>query len=84
MIIYWWKVHFYHPADQSDLMSSKNSPPKWVKEIKILGVTITCDLKSMEIQNFDSKYETIENIARIAKSCPENISSVVKVSSSFY
>ena len=31
-----------------------------VKEIKILGVTITCDLSQMEVQNFNAKYEKIE------------------------
>ena len=33
---------------------------EWVKEIKILGVTITCDLSQMEVQNFNAKYEAIE------------------------
>ena len=37
---------------------------EWVKEIKILGVTITCDLRSMEIQNFDKKYEAMEKILK--------------------
>ena len=32
----------------------------WVKEIKILGVTITCDLTKMEVQNFNTKYDAIE------------------------
>ena len=35
---------------------------EWVKEIKILGVTITCDLQQMEVQNFDAKYEAIETL----------------------
>ena len=33
---------------------------EWVKEIKIMGVTITCNLKDMEIKNFNEKYEAIE------------------------
>ena len=37
---------------------------EWVKEIKILGVTITCNLKNMEIQNFNSKYEVIEKMLK--------------------
>ena len=28
---------------------------EWVKEIKILGVTITCDLKDMDTKNFNNK-----------------------------
>ena len=35
---------------------------EWVKEIKILGLAITCD--NMEIQNFDTKHETIEKILK--------------------
>ena len=33
---------------------------EWVKEIKILGVTITCDLKDMDTKNFNTKFEEIE------------------------
>ena len=35
-----------------------------MKEIKILGVTITCNLQNMEIQNFDAKYEAIEKMLK--------------------
>ena len=51
--------------------NSENTKPtvetmgfEWVKEIKILGVTITCNLKNMEIQNFNSKYEVIEKMLK--------------------
>ena len=51
--------------------NSENTKPtvetlgfEWVKEIKILGVTITCDLRSMEIQNFDTKYEAMEKMLK--------------------
>ena len=37
---------------------------EWVKEIKILGVTITCDLSQMGVQNFNAKYETIEKMLK--------------------
>ena len=47
--------------------NSENTKPtvdtlgfEWVKEIKILGVTITCDLTKMEVQNFNTKYDAIE------------------------
>ena len=37
---------------------------EWVKEIKILGVTITCDLLHMEVKNFNSKYKAIEKMLK--------------------
>ena len=37
---------------------------EWVKEIKILGVTITCDLKNMELKNFNAKYKAIEKMLK--------------------
>ena len=37
---------------------------EWVKEIKVLGVTITCDLSQMEVQNFNAKYEMIEKMLK--------------------
>ena len=40
--------------------NSENTKPtvetmgfEWVKEIKILGVTITCNLKNRKLQNFN-------------------------------
>jgi len=51
--------------------NSENSIPitetmgfEWVKEIKILGVTITCNLKDMELKNFNEKYEAIEKMLK--------------------
>ena len=51
--------------------NSENAKPtvdtlgfKWIKEIKILGVTITCDLTKMEVQNFDTKYEAIAKMLK--------------------
>jgi hypothetical protein len=37
---------------------------EWVKEIKILGVTITCDLKDMDTKNFNNKFEEIEKMLK--------------------
>ena len=37
---------------------------EWVKEIKILGVTSTCNLKDMELENFNEKYEAIEKMLK--------------------
>ena len=36
----------------------------WVKEIKILGVTIMCNLIDMEENIFNAKYEEIENMLK--------------------
>ena len=36
----------------------------WVKEIKILGVTIMCNLIDMEENIFNAKYEAIENMLK--------------------
>ena len=37
---------------------------EWVKEMKILGVTITCGLLHMEVQNCDAKYKAIEKMLK--------------------
>ena len=54
---------FGHESRQSN-PAENNLGFEWVKEIKILGVTITCDLLHMEVQNFDAKYETIEKMLK--------------------
>ena len=52
-------------------LNSENAIPtvetmgfEWVQEIEILGVTITCNLKNMELHNFDTKYEAIEKMLK--------------------
>ena len=35
----------------------------WVNKIKVLGITLTCDLKEME-QNFQEKLESIEKMLK--------------------
>ena len=52
-------------------LNSENAIPtvetmgfEWVQEIEILGVTITCNLKNMELHNFETKYEAIEKMLK--------------------
>ena len=47
-----------------DRATRQNLGFEWVKEIKILGETITCDLLHMEVQNFDAKSEAIEKMLK--------------------
>ena len=54
---------FGHESRQSN-PAENNLGFEWVKEIKILGVTITCDLVHMELKNFNSKYEAIEKMLK--------------------
>ena len=54
---------FGHESAESKPVEN-NMGFQWVKEIKILGVTITCDLQQMEVQNFDAKFEAIEKMLK--------------------
>ena len=54
---------FGHESAESKPVDN-NMGFQWVKEIKILGVTITCDLQQMEVQNFNAKFEAIEKMLK--------------------
>ena len=40
-------------------LENNNQCFEWVNKIKVLGVTLTCDLNVMEV-NFNEKYEAVE------------------------